>query len=215
MLPILTYYIEVLIKISLTFALAAIFGYDRQRSHKPIGFGTYIFVALGACSLGIIAHVLDADNPLPLLAATISGIGFLGAGALIKTSDKVFGFSSAASIWIFAIIGLMMGVGEYYVAMVTYSMLWIVIAFDKWLEREGIGNYQRKLHIVTNRIMQEKDIESVLLVGSVKAKKINLEVNKKDNTISVLYQLEGRKEDINHIPQRLYEKGWFSSFKVE
>ena len=179
MLNSVTFYIDVLIKISLTFILAAVFGFDRQKSHKPIGFGTYIFVSLGACSLGIAAHLLDPENPLPLLSATISGIGFLGAGALIKTSDKVFGFSSAASIWIFAILGLLMGVGQYYIAFVTYAMLWVVISFDKWLEREGIGSYQRKLHIVTNRIMAEKDIESILLIGSVKAKKINLEVNKK------------------------------------
>jgi putative Mg2+ transporter-C (MgtC) family protein len=203
------------IKLALVFVFSFIFGYERQRAHKPIGFGTYLFVALGACSLGIAAHIIAPDNPLPLLAAVISGIGFLGAGALIKTTDRVFGFSSAASIWLFAIFGLLVGVGQYFVSAMLYLSVWLVIWFDRWLEREGIGSYQKRVLITTNRIVGEKDIESAMAVGSIKLKKLQVDVNKKENTIVILYQLEGRKEDINQIPQRLYEKSWFAAFKVE
>jgi putative Mg2+ transporter-C (MgtC) family protein len=209
------FYLEALFKLAIVFVISFLFGYNRQRAHKPIGFGTYIFVALGACSLGIVAHVIAPENPLPLLAAVISGIGFLGAGALIKTSDKVFGFSSAAGIWVFAILGLLVGVGQYYVSMLVYALTWAVLFFDKWLEKEGIGSYQKRVLLTTNRIVSEKDIEGALAVGSVKLKKINIDVSKKDNQVIILYQLQGRKEDINQIPQRLYEKTWFSSFKVE
>ncbi|MBN2142659.1 MgtC/SapB family protein [Candidatus Woesearchaeota archaeon] len=202
-------------KIFLTFALASLFGYERQKAHKPIGFGTYIFVSVGACSLGIVAHILAPENPLPLLAAVISGIGFLGAGALIKTSDKVFGFSSAASIWIFAIFGLIIGVGEYFIALLLYACVILVIAFDKVLEQWGVGSYQKRILIVTNKVVPEKDIELALKTGRVKLKKIHSEVNKKDNTISILFQIEGSRKSLVMAQKSLYEKPWLSSMKTE
>ena|SRR5659263_171028 len=95
----------ILLRLTLTFALSLIFGYERQRSHKPIGFGTFIFVSVGSCGLAITATILS-ENPLPLLGSVVTGIGFLGAGALIKTNEKTFGFTTAASVWLFAIFGI-------------------------------------------------------------------------------------------------------------
>ena len=86
---------SILVRILLVFILSSFFGLERQRSHKPVGFGTFIFVALGACIIGIIATKNNIDSSISLLAATITGIGFLGAGALIKSTDKVFGFNMA------------------------------------------------------------------------------------------------------------------------
>jgi len=82
----------ILLRLTITFALSLIFGYERQRSHKPIGFGTFIFVSLGSCGLALTATILN-DNPLPLLGSIVTGIGFLGAGALIKTNEKTFGLT--------------------------------------------------------------------------------------------------------------------------
>ena len=96
--------ITALIRMLLVFGLSLIFGLERQRSHKPVGFGTFIFVALGACTIGIVATKYSLGDSISLLAATITGIGFLGAGALIKNTDKVFGFTTASAIWLFAII---------------------------------------------------------------------------------------------------------------
>ena len=99
--------------------------------HKPIGFGTYIFVATGACGLSLVSILIPTENPLPLLGAIVTGIGFLGAGALIKTADRVVGFTSAASIWIFAIFGLIAGLGHYLLSFVIYGVVWAVMAIEK------------------------------------------------------------------------------------
>ena len=64
-------------------SLALVFGLARQRRGKPIGFGTFIFVSVGSCSLAVVALQLSPANPLPLLGAVVTGIGFRGAGALI------------------------------------------------------------------------------------------------------------------------------------
>jgi putative Mg2+ transporter-C (MgtC) family protein len=205
----------VLMRLALTFVLAFAFGFARQKTHKPIGFGTFIFVSTGASALGIIGLTLAPENPLPLLSAIITGIGFLGAGALIKNNDRISGFTSAASIWVFAIFGLSIGIGSYFIAAIIYITLWVILFFEKYLEENGIGSYQKKLLVTTNKIVNEKEIESILAINSVKLKTMIIEVNKKDNCMSIAYLIQGKKQDINLIPQRLYEKPWFASFRVE
>ena len=196
--------------------LSTIFGIERQRSHKPIGFGAFIFVSVGACGLAITATIIDLENPLPLLSAIVTGIGFLGAGALIKTNDKTFGFTTAASIWVFAIFGIATGVGEYFIGFSIYILTWIVIFFDKLFEKKGVGHYQKKLIINTNRIVDEIEIKNQLLsVGSKRSKFMSIDVDKKNSKISVTYLIEGTAEEIYRIPKTLFEKDWFDSCKIE
>ncbi len=136
-----------LTRLGLTMIPAFLFGYERQRSRKPIGFGTFIFVSVGACSLALIAKALPGQNTVPLLAAIVTGIGFLGAGALIKTGEKIHGFTSAALIWLFAIFGLAIGVGEIILGMTIYLIIWLVSLVDQLLQNRSIGAYKKQLSV--------------------------------------------------------------------
>ena len=151
-------YITLVIRLSLVFFLTLIYGVQRQKSHKPVGFGTYILVAIGACGLSIASQELvGINNTVSLLAAIITGIGFLGAGALIKTPDKVFGFTTAASIWFFAIFGVLIGIGEYLIGIILYFLAFVIVLFDESLEKRGIGSYRRKIIITSNKIVGKKE----------------------------------------------------------
>ena len=198
----------------IVFILASLFGFERQRAHKPVSFGTFIFVSLGSCALAITATSIDIDNRIIILGSIVTGIGFLGAGALIRNNDKIFGFTTAASIWIIAIFGLIIGVGEYLTGILIYIAMLIVVVIDKLLEDKGVGTYQKKITVNTNRIINEKEIVS-LINGSTRKKLININVDKKANKLSLTYLIAGKKEDINSIPQKLFDKPWFESFKVE
>jgi putative Mg2+ transporter-C (MgtC) family protein len=202
----------ILFRFAITFILSFIYGLERQRAHKPTGFGTFIFVAVGSCGLAMIA--MDLDN-LGLLGAIVTGIGFLGAGALIKTTDKIFGFTTAASIWVFAIFGLIIGTGDYLIGITMYLLIWAIILSDNYLEKRGIGSYQRKILITTNRIMNEKEIRAQLLCDTRKQKLINLAIDRKEKIMIITYLIEGTKEDINKIPERLFSKDWFQSCRVD
>ena len=129
-------------------SLALVFGLARQRRGKPIGFGTFIFVSVGSCSLAVVALQLSPANPLPLLGAVVTGIGFLGAGALIRSGEKIGGFTSAATIWIMAVFGLAIGVGETEIGLVTYAAIWIVAVIDGFMEKRSLGSHQRRLTLV-------------------------------------------------------------------
>src|SRR3989338_4300267 len=201
----------VLIRLVLTFALSYLFGLDRQRSHKPIGFGTFIFVGIGSCGLAIAAVDIYPENPLLLLSAIVTGIGFLGAGALIKTTDKIFGFTTAASIWIFSIIGLIMGVREYLIASLLYLVVWLIVFIDKILEKKGIGSYQKKLYITMNKNIHSAELASVMKIKNYKL--FSVDVNLKDNLYNVVLLVEGSKKNVNGIPKILSKLDYINSFK--
>jgi len=198
----------------IVFVLSSLFGLERQRAHKPVSFGTFIFVSLGSCALTLIATSIDINNRIVIIGSIVTGIGFLGAGALIRNNDKIFGFTTAASIWIMAIFGLIIGIGEYLTGILVYAAMWIIVIIDKRLEEKGIGTYERKITINTNKIINEKEIVSIIN-GDTRKKLININVDKKLNKLSLTYLIAGKKEDINSIPQKLFDKPWFESFKVE
>jgi len=192
-----------------------VFGIERQKSHKPVGFGTFIFVALGSCALAVTAIALSPENPLPLLSAIVTGIGFLGAGALVRTTDKIYGFTTAASIWVFAIVGLIIGTGNYAEGIALYILLWGVVYCDRYFENRGIGSYQKRLTVHVNKIISPRDIEKVLSLGITNYKLISLDMDKKSSKGSFIYLIQGFKQQINHVSKDLFKEEWFESIKVE
>ena len=201
----------IFIRFAIVFLLSLLFGIQRQRSHKPTGFGPFIFVSVGSCALAIIATTIQTDNPLPLLGSIVTGIGFLGAGALVKTTDKIFGFTTAASIWVFAIFGLIIGVGQYYEGTILYALIWLVVLFDNYFEKKGVGLYQRKMVITTSTIIGTKEIDKILPRNRVLA----IEMNKDTEKMVITYLIEGSKDELNHLPKTLYTQEWFESCKLE
>jgi putative Mg2+ transporter-C (MgtC) family protein len=203
----------IFLKFALIFVMSFLFGIERQLSNKPIGFGTFIFVAVGSCALGAISLTLSPNNVLIIIGGVVTGIGFLGAGALIKTTDKIFGFTTAASIWIFAIIGLCVGLEEYFLGGITYSIVWMVILIDRFLEFNGIGTYQRKVTINTNGIIEKNEI--LRLFERNKWKLIDFEVDKKKKKSTISYLVSCHRSYINHLKESLVSKNWIESFKIE
>src|SRR3989338_2298372 len=206
--------ITIALRMLVTFLFSLIIGLERQKSHKPVGFGTFIFVALGASALGVFANFDNPANELALLASVVKGIGFLGAGALIKGSDKVFGFTTAATIWIFAIFGFMIGIGEYALGLIIYSFVWIVLISDKYLETKEIGSHQKKLTVVTNSIIDEEKINK-LLDYTKRHKVLSISINKEINEMQLTYLVQGTKEDLNKMLIDLFKQKWLKSSKVE
>jgi len=203
----------IIFKFLVIFLMSFLFGIERQVSKKPVGFGTFVFVSTGSCALGIAALEIAPANPLPLLSAIVTGIGFLGAGALIKSTDKIYGFTSAASIWVFAIIGLLVGIGDYKTSLITYTIVWTVILTDKYLESMGSGTYNKKITIETKKLVDKSEI--VEIFNERKLKLIYLSTNKKKKKTTVTYIVSLPRKEIKEISDKLIEKKWVNSFIIE
>ena len=116
-------------RLSIAAFLGGIVGLERQQRHKSAGLRTHILVSLGSCLVMLISYKLYAGvqgltnaDPARLAAQVVSGIGFLGAGTIMKEGLTIKGLTTAASLWVVAGVGLAVGAG-YYVGAVTTTVL--------------------------------------------------------------------------------------------
>lgn len=203
----------IILNFIIIFLMSFLFGLERQLSNKSAGFGTFIFVAIGSCTLGSLSLALSPNNVLIIVGGVVTGIGFLGAGALIKTQDKIFGFTTSASIWIFSIIGLAIGLEQYEIGSAMYVLVWIVIGIDKILELKGIGSYQRKITISTKEIIDKDRI--IALLSPYKWKLLSAQIDKKNKNMNFVYLISCPRSYIGKLSSNLIKTGWIKEFKIE
>ncbi|MEM2123307.1 MAG: MgtC/SapB family protein [Candidatus Bathyarchaeia archaeon] len=126
--------LEGLFRLLLAVVLAFPIGYEREMTHKPAGLRTHMLIALGSATLTIASlRGFPGSDPARVAAYIVAGIGFVGAGAIIREKDKVVGITTAASLWISASIGLSSGAGLYLTALAT-SILGYIILSTKSME---------------------------------------------------------------------------------
>ena len=122
--------LEMVLRLIMATALGAIIGYQRERAAKPAGLRTHVLICVGA-ALFTIASLYGfggAADPARVAAGIVAGIGFLGAGAIIRREEGfVAGLTTAATIWAVAAIGLAAGAGLYLVSAVTTALILIVL----------------------------------------------------------------------------------------
>lgn len=121
-------------RLGLAAALAALIGYDREKQNKAAGIRTNVIVAVISCVIMILSVKVSMfsgsasgveGDPARLAAQVVSGIGFLGAGTIIKQEDKVEGLTTAASLWGVAGLGLAVGYGLYDISIAAAIIIFI------------------------------------------------------------------------------------------
>jgi len=106
-----------LIKLPLSVIVGCIIGLEREIRGKSAGFRTLALICFGATVFTICSYLLGVqDNRDRLAANIITGIGFIGAGVIFRNNSSVSGITTAASIWIAAALGMLIGIGEYFLA---------------------------------------------------------------------------------------------------
>lgn len=131
--------IEIVLKILLAAMLGGIIGLERELSHKEAGLRTNILIAVGSALITVLSFRIAAkaagSDPARLAAQIVSGIGFLGAGAIIQARFAVHGLTTAATIWTVAAIGIAVGSGFYLLAfLVTLLVVFVLTVFKLLLD---------------------------------------------------------------------------------
>jgi putative Mg2+ transporter-C (MgtC) family protein len=123
--------LEPVIRLILGFMLSGIVGLEREVSLKPAGLRTHVLVGLGSTLLTVLSiDAFPGSDSSRVAASIIVGIGFLGAGTILKTEEKVIGLTTAATLWIVASIGVATGAGFYLLAIVTTILAFCVLKLD-------------------------------------------------------------------------------------
>lgn len=124
-----------LVKIVLAGFCGGLIGLERERVHKPAGIRTQMLVAIGSCMFMIVSVAVGSDlrvDPSRIAAQVVSGIGFLGAGAIIRERGSVMGMTTAASVWVVAAIGLTIGAGLFIEAVTITILTYFILG---WLQK--------------------------------------------------------------------------------
>ena len=131
--------IQSIFRILLAICFGALIGLEREHAHRPAGLRTHILVCLGSCLVMLTSeyiynryHQFSPNMDVARLGAqVISGIGFLGAGTIIRNGSSVKGLTTAASIWAVACIGLATGIGYYFGATVATVVIFLCLSYIK------------------------------------------------------------------------------------
>jgi len=137
--------LTVLGRLLLSCLLGGLIGLERELKGKPGGLRTNILICIGAAlfvHLGIYSVAsYNIGDPTRVIGQVITGIGFLGAGAIIQAGNSVKGLTSAASFWVVAGIGMAVGIGDYFSAVaatgITLVVLWAMNGFEKIVVRRS------------------------------------------------------------------------------
>jgi len=144
---------DFILKILLAAMLGGIIGLERELSHKEAGLRTNILIAIGSALITIlsfkIAAMTKTADPARLTAQIVSGIGFLGAGAIIQARFAVHGLTTAATIWTVAAIGIAVGSGFYLVAFLVAVFVVIVLTVFKFLLAYLEKQKQNYVYLIT------------------------------------------------------------------
>ena len=141
--------LEIILKLLLAVALGGLIGMERESSQKPAGFRTNILICLGSTMVMILAAMFLSGSEIMgsemtrIAAAVITGIGFIGAGTIIQSRGAVIGLTSAATLWTVAVLGLVIGVGYYLVAIIYTGIIILTLVIFRQFE----GPLFRKRHI--------------------------------------------------------------------
>ncbi len=129
---------EIIVKLLLSVGLGLLVGLEREINKKPAGLRTHSLVSLGACLFTLTALTLAGDNMdfvTRVIPGIVTGVGFLGAGMIFQSKNKVKGLTTAAEVWVLASIGILVGIGSYLIAILATILILIILVPFKWFEK--------------------------------------------------------------------------------
>lgn len=224
---------EVAIRLLFAIVVGGIIGYERAFKNRPAGFRTHILVCVGATIISIIqietiertkamimidpvlAQALKADMGR-MGSQVITGVGFLGAGTIIREKGLIKGLTTAASLWVVSCIGLAIGLGMYFISVMSTVGVFIALVIlkkveDRFIEHAYTVEFEIKYDEDRNFV---KQMQTFFDNNNIKVKNIRFisEKNQEQNNLEemvdgkTLYTVEvPRHKEYTEIVQQLYQ----------
>ena len=122
---------DIIIRLALAVLVGALIGLEREKTRHAAGLRTHLLVCIGSTLITLTSVDMFPQNPAPITAAIITGIGFLGAGTIFRDKNNVRGLTTAASIWAVAGLGLALGAGAYVIAAAGTAAMMFTLEFGR------------------------------------------------------------------------------------
>jgi putative Mg2+ transporter-C (MgtC) family protein len=142
--------LQAVIRLAIAMILGGIIGYNRELDSQPAGLRTHMILVAGSCLAMILSvnmGVAANSDPARLAAQVVTGIGFLGAGAIMRYGLNVRGLTSASTIWSMAIVGLAVGYGQVWISVVATVFILASLTLVNAIEKKYVP--AKTLHMIT------------------------------------------------------------------
>ncbi len=208
---------DIVLRLLVAAVLGGLVGYERERNNQPAGLRTHIILVVGAALAMVLSvnlamqfkPLVPNGDPARLAAQVISGIGFLGVGAIIRYGPNVKGLTTATSMWSMAIVGLAVGLGYYLAATFTTGLLLVTLIAINFIEKRFIRHLvlsQIAITTVDKREMLNK-IRSVIEKHAVLQPSLSIrkDLHNKRSKITLRFKLrdgqtvDGLLEDLTEL----------------
>ena len=187
-----------IVRLIISFLLGAIVGTERQMRRREAGLRTFTLICLGSTMAMLISiwipqiypNFLNGD-PGRIAAQVLTGIGFLGAGAIIQSRGSVYGLTTAACIWVVAVIGLAVGAGMFTAAIIVTALtVTILISLERFEKRMLLDGVNKILVIVCSTAEPDlKRMRKTLEEQNVYVMSNSYELNYETNTAVLTYKV--------------------------
>ncbi|WP_422484382.1 MgtC/SapB family protein [Gudongella sp. DL1XJH-153] len=154
-------YPEILARLLISAVLGGVIGIEREASNRPAGFRTHILVSVGSTLIMLVSMyaIPQPADRARIAAQVVSGIGFLGAGTILRTGSTIRGLTTAASLWVCAGIGLAIGSGYYFGGVVTAMIVLISLVV--------LSKVEKNVFRGANRMVTVKALDRSGLIGDI------------------------------------------------
>ena len=191
-----------------------ILGLEREMKDKVAGLKTITIICLGAALFGILSYKIGGtNNPTQIAAYVVSGVGFIGAGAIFKDGLSISGLTTAGIIWLAAAVGLSIGFGEFYLAGTFMAGSLIIIFITPLINKFFLAKkVTRQLQII---IAKENFSKKEELIANLKTQGIFIEEKKlalKQGELEVIFELTLTQKKEKWVQNYLLSNSWINSF---
>ncbi|MBN2408210.1 MAG: MgtC/SapB family protein [Candidatus Aminicenantes bacterium] len=212
--------LDVALKLLLAIALGGIIGLERETSQKPAGLRTHILICSSAAMLMILSRLMLAGpaytggETLRVAAAAITGMGFIGAGAIIQSQGSVHGLTTAATLWTVSGLGLVVGAGYYIVAVLFSGLILAALILFRRVEETHLKKVLYHYHL---KIKDSPDIlvnlRKLIFHLGLKLAELNLKKERNVSVVSLSFSSSEEKE--RQFNQSLFDMGDILEIKIE
>lgn len=192
---------EIMLKLLLGTLLGGIIGFERQTHGRPAGFRTQLLVCVSCVLLMIISegYYLQSDqtglmriDPTRIAAGAMTGVGFLGAGVILKTGASVQGLTTAACVWIVSAIGLAIGAGQYIAGITGFVITFVSLWFLRLLETRMPRTVYKFVTLITDSAGDEKTIREVFEEKGFRITKMDYEIQFPEKERTFVFTVAGK-----------------------
>jgi putative Mg2+ transporter-C (MgtC) family protein len=178
------HWVDVLIRIVVAAGLTGAIGMERELRERAAGLRTHMLVGVGSALFTIVSAYAWGDfvfsrqggvvfDPTRIAAQIVTGIGFLGAGAIIRQGLSVRGLTTAAGLWVVAAIGMAVGAGYYSAAVIATGVVLVGLGPLRWVEGGALARWRRGGRVLEVDIRREQPLAPLLETLEGKRARVN------------------------------------------